>query len=32
MNIETTFAPYLTLEGLLYLYQDFQKSGGKHEK
>lgn len=24
MNIETTFAPYLTLEGLLYLYQDFK--------
>lgn len=32
MNIETTFAPYLTLEGLLYLYQDFHKSGGKNEK
>ncbi len=32
MNIETTFDPYLTLEGLLYLYQDFHKMGGNNEE
>lgn len=31
MNMEISLDPYLTLEGLLYLYQDYHELGEKHE-